>query len=94
MLERVIAFGVVVALLFGLSTWLRDEEEPGGAEPLESGAPDCPDGCGQAGPATPARGVPLRFWDDERDRDDDDERKERKEKGSKGKGRRGGGDDG
>ena len=93
MLERLVAFGIVVVALFGLAAFLNeDEAAPGetcpeapGCAPEESRfdapAPACPEGCA---PASPPKGAPLRLLpggqDDDDDDDDDEEDEEREEK--------------
>lgn len=95
MLERILAFGIVVGLLLGVAAWANDApEEASEAEPraVETAAPACPDaGCPPPAPA--ARAASLDDEDDDKERErekdrrekDEEEREEKRENGKKGK---------
>lgn len=93
MLERIIAFGVVVGLLFGLAAWANDDGEPLLPEPDAQEATDpAPTRVDAPPPAVlqsfaAARGDDRDDDDDEKEDKDEEKREEKKGDKRKGKGR-------
>lgn len=81
MLERLLAFAIVVAAIFGLAALANDDDAPLRPGPIEESAAPPRD------VQTPARVVPAALDDDDEDDEEDDDEEKREKKKGRGKGR-------